>query len=427
MGFEFTEVRRMHFFSQHAMQVFFSALLWVSVALSTASTKMAGVAWFILLVSGLLAWWIHRQEPSAHDTALVAGKYWLMICSVALVLRGLAVIYWGEPWDERHAEIRLMLTSLGLYGVLRASHSGAASVGDLFLRRTSCAISLACLIGFGIALLSGRDALTTNAIPWAAGVAMLTIWLTHASLFSQFPTWERRLCALGAVLGLFAVLVSETRGAYGVALWVFVVSVWKSRSVFSFKKVLLGIGGLLFVFAGLYKTPIVQQPLGRIHEAMSEVQASSAAMTDAQNSSVGARLVLWQLARTAVPDSPWVGYGQKQRLRMIKDWGNQQHSQTVITLGHMHNQFLHDMMDHGLLGLASDLMYLLGLTGLGLWLLKRRHVLSGLTLGGIAFMHATTGLTNVNFAHNYYPTMMAVVVVLAVLSIRHDQLALNVQ
>ena len=39
-------------------------------------------------------------------------------------------------------------------------------------------------------------------------------------------------------------------------------------------------------------------------------------------------------------------------------------------------------------------------------------------------MHATTGLTNVNFAHNYYPTVMAVVVGLAVLSIKLDRTGL---
>lgn len=424
MRFEFNGVHRVHFLSKHGMQLFFSALLSLSVVFLTASTKMAGLAWLVLLVSGILGWWIHRKEPTAQDTALVASKTWLMICLVALTLRGAAVIYWGESWEERHAEIRLMLSSLGIYGMLRASNAGAALFGDWFLQRTSHAISLACLIGFVIALLGGREALTTNAIPWAAGVAILTIWLTHASLFIQVQTWGRGLWALGVVLGLFAVLVSETRGAYGVVLWVLVVSAWNTRSMLNFKKVLLGIGTLLFVFALIYKTPIVRQPLGRINTAMIELQASSEAMADAQNTSVGARLVLWQLARTVVPDSPWVGYGQKQRLTMIKDWGRQQHSQTVTSLGHMHNQYLHDMMDHGLLGLASDLMYLVGLTGLGLWLLKRRHVFSGLTLGGVAFMHATTGLTNVNFAHNYYPTVMAVVVGLAVLSIKLDRTGL---
>jgi O-antigen ligase len=408
-----------YFLSHHKLMAFFSVLLWTSLALSTASSKIAGVAWLALVLWGMFNWWVHRNEPTAHNTAQTASQTWVMVCLVALVLRSVGVVYWGESWAERHAEIRLLLGSLGLYGMLRFNSFGASAVfdGDLFIRRTNHAISLACLIGFGIALFGGRDALTTNAIPWAAGMAMLTVWMTHATFFVQGPSWERYLWALGALFGVLAVLVSETRGAYGVVIWVALVFIWNTRKWLNGKRLLFGAGPLLLAIGLLYKTPVVQQPLGRVHSAITEFQASSEHKADAQNSSVGARLVLWQLAKQAVPQSLWVGYGQKQRLDMIKDWGRQQQSETVTSLGHMHNQYLHDLMDHGLLGLASDLMYLVGLAGLGLWLLKRRHVFAGLALGGVAFMHATTSLTNVNFAHNYYPTVMAVVVGLALMSL----------
>lgn len=381
---------------------------------------MAGAAWLVLVVWGLISWWNQRSGTAAQDDAQRASKTWLLICVGALFLRSVAVIYWGESWDERHAEIRLLLGSLGGYGMLRAGSAGPAFDKGLLVRRISHAIGLACLIGFGIALFGGRDALTTNAIPWAAGIAMLTVWMTHATFFVQAPSWERCLWAIGALFGVLAVLVSETRGAYGVVIWVALVFIWNTRKWLNGKRLLFGAGALLLAIGLLYKTPVVQQPLGRVHSAITEFQASSEHKADAQNSSVGARLVLWQLAKQAVPQSPWVGYGQKQRLDMIKDWGRQQQSETVTSLGHMHNQYLHDLMDHGLLGLASDLMYLVGLVGLGLWLLKRRHVFAGLTLGGVAFMHATTGLTNVNFAHNYYPTVMAVVVGLTLLSVKAD-------
>jgi O-antigen ligase len=410
------------------MTVFFSTVLWVSLALSTASSKLAGVTWLVLVIWGLFNWWNHKNEYPTPNTASLASRTWLLVCLVALALRAVGVVYWEESWEERHAEIRLLLASLGAYGMLRFSTSRSHAVFDtgLFARRVSHAISLACFIGFGAVVTNGREALTTNAIPWAAGVAMLTIWLTHASLFIQAQTLERSFWALGALLGMLAVLVSESRGAYAVLLWVVLVLAWNTRRMLNFKRVLLGAGALLLGVGVLYKTPIFQQPLGKIITGITELQESRQAKADSQNSSVGARLVLWQLAKEAIPESPWVGYSQKQRLNMIHDWGRQQHSDAVTSLGHMHNQFLHDMMDHGLWGVTSDLMYLMGLAGLGLWLLKQRQSFAGLTLGGVAFIHATTSLTNVNFAHNYYPTMMAVAVGLALLEVDQQPLSKGV-
>jgi O-antigen ligase len=393
-------------------------LLLLTLALSTASSKMAGAHWLLFLLVGLWAGWQQRQQPAGLNDASLAARAWLLLCMGAFAFRAVAVMYWGEGWEERHAELRLMLGALGVYGILRTTASDSWLTGAILTRWASHALTLSCLSGLYIVVTDGRGAVTTHPIAWAGGVAMFSLWLAHAAVGIRGLAWERIFWTMGAFAGMLAVLASESRGAYGVVLWIGLVWVgWVGRHG-NWKKIFVGLLIVLLASGLLTQTRLMETPKQRVAQALQEISASRNNMSGAQNSSVGARLVLWQLAKQAVPQSPWVGYGQKQRLDLIKDWGRQQHSETVTSLGHMHNQYMQDMMDHGLWGLASTLMYLVGLTSLALWLLKRRHVFAGLTLGGVAFMHATTSLTNVNFAHNYYPTVMAVVVGLALMSIQ---------
>lgn len=396
----------------------FMAVLCVALALATASTKLAGLAWLVLLCGGLWAWWRHRSQPVLKEDAALASYAWLLVCLLALGFRTVAVLYWGETWEERHAELRLLLGAAGVYGLQRVQ-SARPMLGDgRLVKWATHSLALSCAIGLYVVLRGGRAGLTTNAIPWAGGMAMISIWLTHAGFLTSAKWWERFIWAMGALLGVLATLASETRGAYGVVIWVVLVVVWSCRRIWSHQKLWLGIMLVLMAAAFAYKSHILSKPVKRTSVAIAEFEQSQQSKKGAQNSSVGARLVLWDLAKQDIPKAFWWGYGQKQLLQRIHEWGQAQNSKTVMSLGHMHNQYLHDMMNHGLWGLASTLTYLTGLTGLGLWLLKRRHAFAGLTLGGVAFMHASTSLTNVNFAHNYYPTVMAVVVGLALMSIK---------
>ena len=73
-------------------------------------------------------------------------------------------------------------------------------------------------------------------------------------------------------------------------------------------------------------------------------------------------------------------------------------------------------MDYGLFGLASLLLYAVGMS----WFVFRMHARGATTqawaIAGVLFIHITTGLTNVNFAHNYYPTMLSIVMSLILLT-----------
>lgn len=179
--------------------------------------------------------------------------------------------------------------------------------------------------------------------------------------------------------------------------------------------------GAVAVLIGVWSTPVIQIPMARISQAMIEVEGSLIQKQDSKNTSIGSRVELWQLAVHVIPESPWIGYGGKQKEKMIQEWGEDRKSETVKSLRHMHNQYLDDFVEHGVLGLGSGLVYLLVLLFLAVWLIRKKQSFAGWTLGGVGFMHMTASLTNVNFAHNYYATVMSIVVALAMESAKGSQ------
>lgn len=383
-----------------------TVLLFVSLALASVSTKWAGAAWLLLLVWGLVPGLRSARvlNPADIQTAATA---WLIVCALALLVRAVPVVYWNDPWEERHAEFRLLLGALGIWGLTRGR--GVYTAWALH------GLAIAGGLGLGLTLWVSRGDLPTHPIPWAGGMAMVCLLLLHSAVIVAKLPLQRWAWGLGAGAALAAVLISETRGAYGVVLWAGAWLLWQWREKITLKSLALAMLIAVALLVGLRNTALVQTPLNRVLTAVSEMQGSQTQQEGAQNSSVGARVELWKLAAQAVPQKPWLGHGHDERLNMIKKWGKDHNSEAVTSLGHMHNQYLHDLMDHGVLGLISGLVYLFGLTGLSIWLLKRKQALAGWTLGGVAFMHASANLTNVNFAHNYYPTMMSIVVGLALL------------
>ncbi len=381
--------------------------LFVTLSLASLSTKAAGAAWLALVLFGLIMGILANPKNAPHELQ-IAAQVWLGLCLLALLIRSVPVVYWSDLWEEQHAPLRLMLGALGVWGLTRSR----ASIFPWALH----GLAMTGVLGLGLTLLHGRDFLPTNAIPWAVAMAMIGLLLLHSTVLLADQTIERMVWGLGAVAALTAVLVSETRGAYGAMVWAVLWLVWHWRKKLTLKRMTLATLVLMVFIAGLRNTPFVQVPLKRIEIAVSEFRESQHRQEGSQNSSVGARVELWRLAANTIPENPWLGHGRDERLRLIHQWGKDRSSDTVASLGHMHNQYLHDLMDHGVWGLMSSLVYLFGLSGLAYWLGKRGHYFAGWTLGGVAFMHASASLTNVNFAHNFYPVIMSIVVVLALLS-----------
>jgi O-antigen ligase len=68
----------------------------------------------------------------------------------------------------------------------------------------------------------------------------------------------------------------------------------------------------------------------------------------------------------------------------------------------VHNEYLHQLIDHGLPGLLSQIAFLFGLLYTTLQLRRIGSGTAAMALGGILLMYAVGSLSNVNFAHNYF-------------------------
>ena len=355
------------------------------------------------------------------------ARIWLITTAAALLLKTVPMMYWADPWGERHAEFRLLLGALGLYGLcqlpierLRRTH-----LNTNYFAWVGSGLAVACALALWLVLVKGSDAAPTNRIPWACALAISSCaLLTLARLESTSGRlYLQVLWVTASFAGLLAVLASHTRGAYGLALawpvlafYLFTVNA-TPRVPRQRQKVTLLVAAALLVVAGLIPTRFVQQPLERLQTARTEMTGSQVSAAQGANTSVGARLYMWQRSLEAIKTSPWIGYGRAGRMAHIQKWGDEAASSTVKSLGHLHNEYLQTLMDHGLWGLASLLSYSLGMVLMVRKLRAShdvRHKALAAGLAGVVFMLMSSGLSNMNFAHNYYPTVLSLAVTLLV-------------
>jgi len=91
---------------------------------------------------------------------------------LALLLKIIPLVYWSGPWQERHAELRLFIGSLGSYLLIRYT-----SLPQGWHTGIGHALGVACVSALLLAAVWGSNAAPTNRIPWAAGLSVLTCLL----------------------------------------------------------------------------------------------------------------------------------------------------------------------------------------------------------------------------------------------------------
>jgi O-antigen ligase len=422
------------FFS--ASSFFFWLPLTLLLAASTLNTKTPGFAWLLFMLAGLWAWWQSRRASDSPGQALEVAvtlpensyrslaKIWLLTTLAALLLKTVPMLYWADPWEERHAELRLCLGALGLYGLcqLPSERLRRNYLNANYMAWVGTGLAVACFLALWLVLTKGSNAAPTNRIPWAAALTLSTCTLLTLARVSM-DARLRYLWLAASFAGLLAVLASDVRGAFGLAL------VWPVLALYLFKvkpsatlpharlKAGLKVTAALLLVAVLIPSPFVQKPLERMQIAWPEWQASQISAALGANTSVGARLYMWQRSLGATLQSPWIGYGREGRLSQVRQWGDEASSPVVKSLGHLHNEYLHTLLDHGLWGLASLLSYSLGLVLMVRKLratgdIKNKSLAAG--LASVLFLHMSAALSNMNFAHNYYPTILSLAVTLLV-------------
>ena len=333
-----------------------------------------------------------------------------------MALKTVPTLYWADPWAERHGEIRLLLGAVAVWGLSRWKVLGTLTTG-----RIADALSLSSALGLAWVLAYGRGEVCTHPIPWAVSMAMVSGWLLHQGLSDQALRPQRQRWLLGGLLGLLAVLASQSRGAFGIVLWWGVALLhhaWQQRQhAPSHQRLLwqacLAATVLIGTVWALSYTPVLQRPMQSLHDAVEQITVSRQSAEAGSNSSVGSRLYMWQKSQEAITESPWIGHGHNGRKQALASWAAQANSHEVSRLGHLHNELLNQLIDHGLWGLASQLAYIAGLLVMALQLLRAQQKTAAMAIGCICFMHLSSSMSNVNFSHNYYTTALSIVVMLS--------------
>ena len=346
-----------------------------------------------------------------------AARIWLFACLAATAIRIIPHAFWQDDWDRRHAEFRLVLGALATVALVkwppfyRLTGLQKRGIGD--------ALAMACALGMGVTVLYGRET-PLHAIAWAVSLSFLVCLLAPMVLDPLLSSARRVIWALGVVMGCMGVVLSQSRGVYGLLIWMALASyvAASNRTLLQMSTFRLRTWlGLALVFGGFiwllsaqpaWLTSVVH----RLSEVWVEASLSQSNPGEAANTSVGSRLFLWSRALDAIEVQPWFGYGKENSIAMIKQWGLEINSVQVQKLGHLHHEFLDAWVSHGLMGILSLLVLA---TGMGLVVRKLwvPHPRAAQGILGILFMHLTAGLSNTNMVHNYYGAMLSLSISLA--------------
>ncbi len=173
----------------------------------------------------------------------------------------------------------------------------------------------------------------------------------------------------------------------------------------------------VIIAAGIRLVPEHDRPWTRLVLIVQESGLGSSTSTVNTNSSVGVRLGLYKAGIQQVWHSPsWLGIGHeehKARIRQhLRDMGLPQE----VAIGHYHSDWLNPWAEFGMLGLLGYLSYPAGLLVLLVMAVKSRNRIYAVGNASVFIMHIITSMTNVNFAHNYYPVLLSLSISLLILS-----------
>ncbi|CAG9296032.1 O-antigen ligase [Celerinatantimonas diazotrophica] len=208
---------------------------------------------------------------------------------------------------------------------------------------------------------------------------------------------------LGSVSGIFASILSGSRGGW-IALPVAIIYIfWQGRELLGKKQVRMIFAGsvLLAVAVGCVPQLGVSQ---RIEEATSNIQNYVSGHNE--NTSVGMRFQMWKAALYMFSEHPVLGVGKydlRQYKQQLADQGII--DQAVVHFGHAHNEYLTNLSEYGAIGFI--LLLLVYLVPMRLFAQKviryRNHwQLKSLAMAGVlvpaSFMDFA--LTQSLFSHN---------------------------
>ena len=409
------------------------AVFALTLALAPMNTKIGGLSWVLFALMGIWAFAQSERHPhnasNSHPLSFEkpgfsvaspveeAARIWLFACLAATSIRIIPHAFWQDNWDRRHAEMRLVLGAMAAVALVKWPPFYRLTASQL--TTLGYTLAAACWVGLGVTAIYGRET-PLHAIAWAVSLSFWVCLLAPMVLNKQVAASHRRFWTLSVLMGAMGVVLSQSRGVYGLLVWLALTgyvaasnrtmlqrATLQSRTWLAF--------GLVFAcFICLLSTQPtwLTSVFHRLSDVWVEASLSKSNPGEAANTSVGSRLFLWSKALDAIEVQPWFGYGKENSIAMIKQWGLEINSEQVQKLGHLHHEFLDAWVSHGLMGILSLLVLATGM-GLVVHKLWVPHPLAAQGILGILFMHLSAGLSNTNMVHNYYGAMLSLSISLA--------------
>ncbi len=393
---------------------------------SSISTRAAGAAWLCLSLAGVLAWLGARRAAPAQPDGLEAmpadvraARGWLWACAAAWALMAIPTAYWSGPWPERHPQWRLLIGALGVWLLLRHHKPSTRQ-----LQAWGHAAALSSVLAYVWVVTLSSDAAPTNRIPWMAGLsllacALLTMSYSVAGVAMQTRRWW---LAASALMGV-TVLLSGVRGSWPLLL-VWPLALWgmhrSDRPLWQGAwRWLLPLLAALFI-GGLQTTPDKDNPFLRMQNVVEETGLQEQGAAIRYDSSSGVRLGLYKIGLIHSAETSWLGVGPEGNKRLIREALIDLGAPGLIqSIGHWHSDWLNPAVEFGLLGFVGYLAFAAGLS-----IASRRLAMcstgqtSAVGMAALLAMHLLTGLSNMNLAHNYYPTLLSISACLLMASMR---------
>ncbi len=194
----------------------------------------------------------------------------------------------------------------------------------------------------------------TSAIPFG-NLALMMGMLCAAGLFwannHRHGRWWRVALLIGAASGVYCSIASESRGGWVALAPATLPFAFVFLNKRNFKKAIVGAA----IAAGALSTLLVIPDSTvriRYDEAVHEIQ-SYVQKHDAETS-IGARLEIWNAAAINIPQKPWLGWAHKdysaQMHRLVEE---RRLDPFVLNLVNTHNNYLEVWLFQGLIGLLA--------------------------------------------------------------------------
>ncbi len=320
---------------------FFSFIIFLVGAVALVLPRGYALGFFLACLSGLLLW-LPKQE------SLIDSKNkWLVLPCVVYAI-GHIVIGLSHQWTWRTLDpyVPFVLFVFCVWAIRKYRPSTLFFWAGLAVG----AMGAACLAGYQALVLGLRSGGFNHPIQFGNVALLMGVLCLVRLLTVRSSRWMDFLMLVGVASGLAASVWSQTRGGWLAMLLIMGWMLHKATQNWGVAKRALIAGAMLAALAipALQPNGIVQN---RVMAAITEFEGYLESRT--QDSSVGARLAMWEFAYKDLAVAPLIGRGA-EGWKQSRDAGIKSGSLDPFLrdFSHLHNEFFDVLYKNGLIGLS---------------------------------------------------------------------------